>query len=183
MKGRLVFLILFLAVCIRVAEARVPLAAYGGVFYRLAQHRQEHGDLAGAEAFYKKALRCRPDMTTAYEALGDIYMLRGDRARAIEQFQAAVDADPQLYRAYTALGWLHLAEGHSRQAVAAFKRANGLRNCCNPSIYRYDLGLAYLLEGDAKKACSLTEDVQEFGDPDLAGDLSWLGDCRDPVGP
>lgn len=55
----------------------------------------EVGDIAGAEASYREAIRLKPDYTWAYHNLGNLLKAKGDRQGAIAALREAVRLKPE----------------------------------------------------------------------------------------
>jgi choline-sulfatase len=76
-----------------------------------------------AFAHFNKALRARPHSPDVFNAMGVLFMDRGDAMRAQQEFQNAVRLNPAYARAYFNLGALWAKEKRYDDAARAFQRA------------------------------------------------------------
>jgi Flp pilus assembly protein TadD len=101
------------------------------------------GDLDGAEARYREALRLAPEHADALSALGIVYAKRGDLVQAAEQFERAIAAAPEHADAQHNLGLVLRARGDLAGAEGRFREAVRLRP---------DFAKAWLALGQVREA-------------------------------
>jgi len=81
------------------------------------------GRRAQARVEAEIALRVRPGLPEAREALGSYWILEGDPAKAIEELRTALDASPNTADLRVALGLALLQASRLEEAVAEFEHA------------------------------------------------------------
>lgn len=155
-------------------ERAEALALRGDIaFYR--------GDLAGAEALYKRADKLEPGAGTAFRWA--VYFTKTGRLEMAERFfDAAIDASrsptPQ-FRANVELqkGTLYLERGQWDRALGFFRRADALF----PGYYVIQEHIAetLALKGQAAEAEALYADiVRRTGHPEFMDALAGLAEAR-----
>jgi tetratricopeptide (TPR) repeat protein len=90
---------------------------------RLGNLLNARGDLAGAEAAFRQAIRLDPGFAFAHNNLGFLLRARGDLAGAEAAFRQALRLDPGYAPAHNHLGLVLQQKGDMDGAVAAYKRA------------------------------------------------------------
>jgi Tfp pilus assembly protein PilF len=95
-----------------------------GIFYL------NSGNLAMAEKKLKKALKKKPTMLAAVNALGIVYLNKRDFKNAIKYFTQVVRMNPQYYDAYNYLGVLYTEMGEYNLAK------ENLLIAANATLYR-----------------------------------------------
>jgi Flp pilus assembly protein TadD len=55
------------------------------------------GDLDGAIAEYREAIRVKPGLAEAYNNLGKALQLKGERDAALEEYRKACELDPKTF--------------------------------------------------------------------------------------
>jgi tetratricopeptide (TPR) repeat protein len=91
--------------------------------FGLASLAQSAGDLEGAAAGYRRALRHRPDFAQAWYNLGVVQEEWGDGASAERSWQRAVEAMPGYPAALAALGRVRAEAGDAASGVALLEDA------------------------------------------------------------
>jgi tetratricopeptide (TPR) repeat protein len=94
---------------------------------RSAAMHEAHGDLAAAEAAYRRVLEISPDHPVALNNLGLVLVGRGRQEEGIASIRAAIRARPDYAEAFYNLGALLLNQGRLREAVAPFAEALRLK--------------------------------------------------------
>jgi tetratricopeptide (TPR) repeat protein len=99
----------------------------------------------------QRAISLAPTTPVAANNLAWIYAEHGDNlTEALRLARIAADALPDRPEAQHTLGWVHYKQRNASQAVSVLQRAVSL---APPNqTYRYHLGLAYALQGDARRA-------------------------------
>ncbi len=105
-------LILFANFCPPIAAQEVDDPVQDAVaIFNQAQEIHEKGDIAGAIALYKKALKVFPDFPEAEYQCGSALLSLGQKADAERAFRRAVELRPDWTLPLTSLGSLLLSEG------------------------------------------------------------------------
>jgi tetratricopeptide (TPR) repeat protein len=84
--------------------------------HNLGTHLLGQGDVNGALARYREALRLNPRFDRAHNNLGRLLLSSGHTAEAIDSFNAAIASNPQFATAYLNLGHAYLATGRPELA-------------------------------------------------------------------
>ncbi|HSS50546.1 MAG TPA: tetratricopeptide repeat protein, partial [Thermoanaerobaculia bacterium] len=108
------------------------------------------GDVAGAEAAYRKALEVNPEAAAAYTNLAALLRVRGRDDEAGELLSLAARSDGRNPFSYIALGDLSLSHGRLEEARTFYQKALRL-NREDASVYAA-LGLVALAGGDSREA-------------------------------
>jgi tetratricopeptide (TPR) repeat protein len=113
-------------------------------------HRQEEGDLEGAEQSYRAALGVDPDYLEARYNLGQLLLTLDRLDEAGEQLAAALALDARHAPSHFAQGIVLNRTGNASGARNAWRRALKL----DPTFAdaHNQLGVSYLLEGDVERA-------------------------------
>ena len=85
------------------------------------------GDIAGAIAQYKEALRINPNYTKAYNNLGNALAAQGNYDQAVEQFEHALQLNPAYAEAYNNIGVTLAGQKKFEEATAYFAEALRLK--------------------------------------------------------
>lgn len=85
------------------------------------------GDLAGAEAAFRRAETLCPGTADASALLGHVLRAQGREDEAEACLRRALEAEPAHYRALVGLGGLRLARGHAGEAAVLLQRATALK--------------------------------------------------------
>ena len=107
---------------------------------RRAAELHEAGQLAEAEAAYRKALKARPDIAWTHYNLGNLRQALGRPADAVECYRRAVRLQPDFVEAHCNLGGALRKLGRVDEAIAAFRAA--LVHQPQAPIARFNLGNA-----------------------------------------
>jgi len=100
---------------------------------RLGRLRLEAGDVAGAEAVFRRAIALDDQLAIAHSNLGALLGQRGDYPGAILALDRAVALDPQSIKAHNNLGTALLLAGDPRRSAAVFRGSLAL-NPDQPSV-------------------------------------------------
>jgi tetratricopeptide (TPR) repeat protein len=113
-------------------------------------HRQEEGDLIGAEQSYRAALGVDPDYLEARYNLGQLLLSLDRLDEAAAQLAAALVLDPRHAPSHFAQGIVLSRSGNTSGARNAWRRVVKL----DPAFAdaHNQLGVSYLLEGDVERA-------------------------------
>lgn len=116
------------------AGARRP--EYAPAYLRLGRARFDAGDLAGAEAAYRRALVAEPGSALARFGLGRTALARGDPQTARAELHRALERDPGLRDAWSLLADAARRLGDEAEAERAAERARaGVEQPLPDSIY------------------------------------------------
>jgi adenylate cyclase len=110
------------------------------------------GDVAEAEAAYRRALVIVPESPDALIGLASAQADGGDPAAAEQTLQRAIAAQPRYAASHTEYGILMLRLGRPHDAVAPFRRAADLEPDNAGALN--NLGVAYLNAGDFSQAAA-----------------------------
>lgn len=123
-------------------------------YYALGDAKQEIGDHKGAIRAYKAAINRKPDYASAYNNLGNTYLLLDDYKVALGHFERAIKEKPELVEAHYNLGetWHHL--GNYKEAIKHFDQAIKLTK--KPVI----LAEAYKARAETKEALGKDTDAK-----------------------
>lgn len=99
-------------------------------------HRQ--GDLAAAEAIYRRLLAAAPRLAAIHHLLGTLLHQRGSTAEGIGHVERAIEIDPRDWRYWSDLGCLRESQGEFLSALEAHDHA--LRQAPRESIVRANRG-------------------------------------------
>jgi protein O-mannosyl-transferase len=97
------------------------------IYLGLGWGLENRGDLAGAEASFREALRRDPYHAPAMVMLGMIRLRQGRAANAAALLAEAVRLQPEVPETHNALGNALLAQGRTADAIARFTEALRLR--------------------------------------------------------
>ena len=103
----------------------------------------------------------------AFTNLGVAYYRKGDYERAEEAFRQALEINPSLVYAHNELGKLLLKTQRTAEAIASFRLA--VEGLDTYDEAHYNLGVAYLRQGDRDKACEQFRRVVELAPTRLIG--------------
>ncbi len=108
---------------------------------------RDKGDLAGAEAAFRQALRLDPNYTHAHNNLGLVLHDKGDLQGAIAEHKEALHLDPKFAWAHNNLGWALQDKGDKAGAEAAFREAIRL----DPKLVLAHINLGVVLRDQGDK--------------------------------
>lgn len=89
---------------------------------------------------------------SAYTHLGTAHFMQGNIAKAETYYGKALEIDPMLVYTHNELGKMHLSLGDEVEAIREFKIA--IENYDKYEEAYYNLGIAYLKQGNKPSACS-----------------------------
>ena len=150
-----------------------------------AATRERLGDLAGAIALYRKALKREPSNIDALFLLGRAHCQQGELDAGAELFRKIVKLRPQHAPAHTLLGRVMAQTGHPREAIPCYDRAltadpGFAMALVNKADALVALGRDAEAVGNFERAIKLAPDIAElhFG---LANAMQRLGRFEDAV--
>ena len=117
------------------------------------------GDLAAAEAMYRKALALAPHHAPAHYLLGGLLGQTGRLDPARAALEAAVRLDPAYAPAWVDLGHVRRLQGNPDEACAAYRRAVAVAP--SYALAAVSLGELLLEQGDAEGAAAAFEPALE----------------------
>ena len=85
-----------LVAAVSAEERAAEQTALAGLHYERGRARVAEGDLVGAIAAFRDALRVQPDFVPAAVVLGDAYLQTGEPAQALRVWERAAEAQPAL---------------------------------------------------------------------------------------
>jgi Flp pilus assembly protein TadD len=132
------------------SEAAPKAARDAADLYAKAQAALQKGDAANALASAERAVELAPRDLAYRMLLADLYLKNGRFQSAETTFRDVLVLDPGNARASLAVALTEVALGHPADAVAGLDR---LADSAQPT----DLGLAYALAGQPKRAIELLE--------------------------
>jgi Flp pilus assembly protein TadD len=121
-------------------------------FFAFAQAAQGKGDVASALRFAELAVEAEPRNASYRLLLGDLYLKNGRFQSAETSFNDVLALDPDNGRAGLSLALVRIALGRAGQAVSGLDALQG-------RIAPGDIGLAYALAGQPRRAIDLLEPV------------------------
>ena len=132
----------------------------------------EEGNLEGAIAEFRTAIRLKPDDARAHNNLGIVLKAKGDLEGAITAYRTAIGLKPDEALAYNNLGNALTAKGDLEGAIAAFRTAIRLQP--DDADVHYNLGVALYDKGDLEGAITAYRTAIRL-QPDHAGAHYALG--------
>jgi tetratricopeptide (TPR) repeat protein len=103
---------------------------------------QEAGDIDGAERLFKSLLEQGGRSAPVYNALGNVYQMKGEHKQALAAFAVAARLDPADPVNHSLAGASLLALGRNREAVREFKLAVQMQP--DSPVFREQLAGAYV---------------------------------------
>jgi tetratricopeptide (TPR) repeat protein len=152
-------------------DRAVEASWLAGAHYETGRALLDAGDLGGAVARLREALRVRPDFVPAALLLGDTHLKSGDSREALRTWERALEttaAVPVLDR----LAQLHRAEGRPARTVAVYEQA-AARHPDDLAI-AFGLGRAYFELAMLDEAAEQFEKL-EVRAPDSPAVHAYLG--------
>jgi len=141
---------------------------------RLGEALYEAGELAAAEAAYRRVLELEPNQPDGYAGTAQILLARGENAEAAELLERAVALDPNHGMAHYLLGRAYLGQGREDEARRHLKRGEGaqrryLIDPLSDEMSRYAVGVTAQLAragrllqgGDVAGALAVLEKARE----------------------
>ncbi len=120
--------------------------AYAGSYLIRGRLRCLMEDTAGARADFEAAYGRAPHLLPAYLNLENMLEKHGQPRQALDMARAALRANPNNVEALGNVGWFLYENGSVPEAIAADQRALALDG--SQDWVRYNLGLAYAVQGD-----------------------------------
>lgn len=164
---------------------RLAIRAQGEDFtlhHNLGNVLRRQGDLAGAEAAYRRAIEIRPAAAESHNGLGHVHLACGRLERALECYRRAQTIDPEQCETLNNLGNALRRLGRYEEAETHYRRALALRP--GHAGARYNLALLQLLGGDYPAGFAGYEERLHLGEEDSAfrsladrGIARWRGEA------
>jgi Flp pilus assembly protein TadD len=136
----------------------------------------EDGDLDGAIATYRTALRHRPNDADAHSRLGMALARKGDLEGGLAAIREALRLMPGFVEAHYHLGTVLSRKGDREDAIAAFREA--LRRKPDHVAARNDLGIELARKGKLDEAIACWEEVvrtkPDFTDAHANLAIAWV---------
>lgn len=105
----------------------------------------EHCEEAASDPLYE-------NRASAYTHMGTAYFMQGDIAKAKNYYGKALEINPLLVYTHNEIGKMHLSLGDEVEAIREFKIA--IEGYDKYEEAFYNLGIAYLKQGNKPSACS-----------------------------
>lgn len=119
---------------------------YAGSYLIRGRLRRSMGDMAGARADFEMASRRSLHLMPAYLNLEDMLEKAHQPGQALDVASAALGSNPSSAAAWGSVGWFLYENGLTAEAIADDQRALALDG--SQDWVRYNLGLAYAVQGD-----------------------------------
>jgi Tfp pilus assembly protein PilF len=116
----------------------------------LAEERIKAGDLAGAERYYREAIRIRPLFKQANNGLGYLLMIQGKQDEAVRLLEKTLQIDPKFAPAMKNLGDVRMRQGKLKDAISIYRKAVPLLKEDHELLNNY--GVALFFNGDKEEA-------------------------------
>jgi tetratricopeptide (TPR) repeat protein len=139
---------------------------------KIALSLQLLGDLAGAIAEHREAVRLKPDRAEIHCNLGVALCASGDRAGAICEQREAIRLKPDFAEAHHNLGSVLSDSGDLAGATTEYRRAIGIKP--DYAVALMNLGIVLRKSGDLPEAVARLEEAVRLK-PDLAEARDSLG--------
>ena len=110
----------------------------------------EEGNLEGAIAEYRTAIRLKPDDANAHNSLGGALYLKGDLDGAIVEHRTAIRAKPDHALAHNNLGFMLHKKGDLEGAIVEYRTAIRLKP--DDASFHHNLGIVLTAKGDVEGA-------------------------------
>ncbi len=132
----------------------------------------EEGNLEGAIAEYRTAIRLKPDDDVAHVYLGSTLYMQGDLNSAIAEHRTALRVKPDDALAHNNLGFMLYEQGDLDSAIAEYRTAIRLKP--DDASFHHNLGFALKTKGDVEGAIAEYRTAIRLK-PDDAGSRHSLG--------
>jgi type IV pilus assembly protein PilF len=116
---------------------------------------------------FQKAIQINPRHRDAHYSLGRLYALQLKFKEAEGEFRDAIRIDPEYSEAHNYLGTVLAQQERWTDAIESYRRALGNPLYATPDLAWYNMGLAYVHEGDMEKAIQAFEDARVVSPPSL----------------
>jgi Tfp pilus assembly protein PilF len=127
-------------------QSRTEMVGY--LYLLRADARHAHGDLAGADADYDRALRMSPALVIAFHNRGRAHLLGGEPAAAFADFDRALALDPTYADARYGRGLALLLQDRPADALADFDRSLASEETAADVLHARGLALDVLGRSD-----------------------------------
>lgn len=107
-------------------------------------------DLQGAEYAFGQALQYDPNLGTARNYLGNVFMLKNRPELALQEYTEAVNVNPNFSEAYYNLGSVLQRQGEKDAAITAYRQSLVIDPTRVAALY--NLGLALYEQGQLEEA-------------------------------
>lgn len=95
-------------------------------YYQRGVALYQSGDMAGAEAAFRKAIELNPNLAEAHANLGSIWANQNKLTEAISQFQTAIRLKPNLAVLHYQLGVAYYLQNQLEPAIVSLTKARDL---------------------------------------------------------
>jgi tetratricopeptide (TPR) repeat protein len=129
-----------------------------------------------AIAYYREAVRIRPDYSYAWYNLGSIYGNIGQQRQAIASYRETVKADPEFADAWNNMGAAYSILGQYQEAIVSYREAVRVR----PDYANawYNLGLVYVLLNRPEMALDISRQLRRIDPEKSEALLARMGFAR-----
>jgi tetratricopeptide (TPR) repeat protein len=104
-------------------EKAAEEAILAGLHYEIGRERLERGDLAGATAQLKEALRVQPDFVPAALLLGEAHLKAGEPRDALRVWERAAEAPQPALPVLARIEQRHREEGRPTRMISLYRNA------------------------------------------------------------
>jgi len=134
----------------------------------LLAHR---GDLAGARAEYREALRLSPDSYDSYNNLGNLLMQESQPAKAVAEYCGALRIEPGYVRARANLANALGRLGRADEAINQYRIVVEMKP--DEVDAHYNLGLTLAKQGRIGEACQQFAEVVRYQPESANAEYNW----------
>jgi tetratricopeptide (TPR) repeat protein len=134
----------------------------------LLAHR---GDLAGARAEYREALRLSPDSYESYNNLGNLLMQESQPAKAVAEYCGALRIEPGYVRARANLANALGRLGRADEAINQYRIVVEMKP--DEVDAHYNLGLTLAKQGRIGEACQQFAEVVRYQPESANAEYNW----------
>lgn len=143
-----------------------------------ADQHYDAGDLPGAEAEFRQALRLDPNDANLHNSMGVCHAVRGDYDRAVESFETALRLKNEDPLAAYNIAMVHRMSGRIDAALESFRIAERGQEALFES--KLQIGRIHLERNAAAKARRYLEAASKLR-PDFGPVHTHLGECYDAL--
>ena len=136
--------------------------------------RYQQGDVPGAIAELKQALKLDPNNINILNSLGVCYGVSGDTGQALDAFKKVIQIDPKEMMAYYNAGYVHGLKQQPAKALAYYQQAEALDQ--NVFEVAFQIGKLALDQADISTAKTYFEKALEL-QPESWITNFHLGEC------
>jgi tetratricopeptide (TPR) repeat protein len=158
--------------------------AWAAGFNYMALGYMRAGKMEEAEKAVKKYIELRPGEPNAYDTQGSILTKSGHFEESIDSYRKALSLDSSFNNSYQGIGINLAMRGKTADAIAAFETGAAMaRNSGEKRSAFYNMGFAWILAGDFKKAEDAVRRSLEISEKDKdlisqSSDISSIGDIK-----